>query len=112
MATEVNTGDITIFNNDNTAFKDIPRAAVASSSIPGIFPPFIWGDGRLFMDGGAIHNVNAISAIDECMKIVDDESKITIDVLVCNAKAETETSGHEVNSIENYFRSKNIRKAF
>ena len=74
MATEVNTGDITLFNNDNTAFTDIPRAAVASSSIPGIFPPFVWGDGRMFMDGGAIHNVNAISAIDGCEDFLCDDS--------------------------------------
>lgn len=85
-STEVNTGDITIFNNSNTPFADLPRAAVASASIAGVFPPFDWGDGRLFMDGGASSNINVISAIDECMEIVDDESKITIDVFICNAK--------------------------
>ena len=65
------TGDSTFFNNDNTEFTDLPRAAVASASIGGVFPPFVWGDGRMFMDGGAVHNVNAHSAIDECMKLVD-----------------------------------------
>ena len=82
----MNTGDITIFNNSNTPFADLPKAAVASASIAGVFPPFDWGDGRLFMDGGASGNINVISAIDQCLEIVDDESKITIDVFICNAK--------------------------
>jgi len=113
MSTEVNTGDATFFNNDNLPFRDLPKAAVASSSIPGIFPPFVWGDGRMFMDGGAVHNVNTISAINQCMELVDDESKITIDVFICNAKAETESKEEiGVDTISNYFRAKNIRKAF
>ena len=112
QATEVNTGDQTLFNNDNTEFTDLPRAAVASASIGGVFPPFVWGDGRIFMDGGAVHNVNAHSAIDECLKLVDDESKIIIDVLVCNAKEETTSSEADASTISNYFRSRNIKKAY
>jgi len=113
MSTEVNTGELTIFNQENTALEDLPRASVASASIAGVFPPFVWGDGRMFMDGGAVHNVNSISAINQCLEIVDDESKITIDVMVCNAKAEAATHGGPgANTIYNFFRSRNLRKAF
>ena len=63
QTTNVNTGEITIFNQDNLEWKDAAKAGVSSASIPGIFPPFIWDDGRLFMDGGSIRNVNTLSAI-------------------------------------------------
>ena len=42
------------------------------------------------MDGGTIRNVNTLSAIEQCLEIVDDESKITIDVLACGDPNEAE----------------------
>ena len=112
-STEVNTGAITIFNNANTPFSDLPKAAVASASIAGVFPPFYWGDGRLFMDGGASSNINVISAIDQCLELVDDESKITIDVMICNAKEETEAEPEPgANTISNFFRARGLSDSY
>ena len=37
------------------------------------------------MDGGTVYNLNAEGVIAQCLDgIVDDESKITIDVLICS----------------------------
>ena len=36
------------------------------------------------MDGGTVYNINVEGAINSCMDgIVDDESKIIVDVLIC-----------------------------
>lgn len=37
------------------------------------------------MDGGTVWNTNMISAIEHCLTIVDDESKITLDIAVCGS---------------------------
>ena len=36
------------------------------------------------MDGGTVWNVNISSAINGCLTKVDDESKITVDILICS----------------------------
>ncbi len=35
------------------------------------------------MDGGSVWGINVDSAIKKCLEIVDDPSKITIDILIC-----------------------------
>ena len=62
------------------------------------------------MDGGTVYNLNIDSAIEQCLELVDDYSKITVDVLVCNktpAPAETEGIGKTIANIE---RSRAIHK--
>ena len=58
----VATGEYVIFNQDNIDFKDIGTVAVASSSIPGVFPPTHF-KGMTLMDGGTIWDVNMDSAV-------------------------------------------------
>ena len=43
---------------------DMATAAVASASIPGVFPPMIWGDKGVFIDGGTAHNIELDAMID------------------------------------------------
>ena len=109
----MNTGEVTIFNQDNLDWKDVAKAAVASASIPTVFPPFIWEDGRLFMDGGTIRNVNTLSAIEQCKQLVDDESKITIDVMVCASpdKADVMTKDAS-NTIGWWWRSRGLSDGY
>lgn len=61
-AADVNTGDFVEFNQDNTSYYDMAQAALASSSIPGVFPPQHFKD-HLLMDGGTVWDVNISSAI-------------------------------------------------
>ena len=86
-ATNVNEGIYTEFDQTNITFDQVADAAVASASIPGVFPPFHWEDGRIFMDGMAIYNLNIEAAVRQCMDVVDDESKIIMDVLLCGSNA-------------------------
>jgi len=92
-AVDIQTGRVNLFNQDNTSVDDFHKAAFASTCIPGLFPPFKWTrDGRdhMFSDNFVIQNSNPYSAIHECMELVGDESKITVDVLLLGEMAEFE----------------------
>ena len=80
----VNDGSFHIFDQKNTPITDLAKAAFASASIPGVFPPFHWDGVGLFMDGGTVNNVNIKSAIEQCKELVNDERKITVDIYICD----------------------------
>ena len=65
------------------------------------------------MDGGTVWNVNAEAAISQCMDLVDDESKIIMDILICGAptapKKEVEDTDH---TLGNYMRGRNFRQYY
>ena len=53
------------------------------------------------MDGGTVWNTNLVSAVERCMELVDDKSKIIVDIAICGhteIAAETET-GNTLNNI-------------
>merc|ERR1719468_1037543 len=87
---EVNTGAYVEFDQTNITFNELPKAAVASASMPGMFNPMVWPGHGIFMDGGTVFNINIESAVHQCLDLVNDESKITVDVLICNAPVEPE----------------------
>jgi predicted patatin/cPLA2 family phospholipase len=70
--------------DETTPMEELPKAVRSSSSIPGVFPPQHLED-HLLMDGGTVWNTNLISAVEKCMELVDDESKITLDIAVCSS---------------------------
>lgn len=106
---EVNTGVYTEFDQNNIQFSELADASVSSASIPFVFPPHIWEGKGVFMDGGTVYNINIEGAIRQCMDgIVDDESKIIMDVFICGAP-DTPTVEEKVgNSWTNYFRSRSL----
>jgi predicted acylesterase/phospholipase RssA len=57
-------------------------AVASSASIPALFSPT-----KLFgmnlVDGGAWANLDLSSAINRCKEVVDDESDIIVDVILC-----------------------------
>lgn len=71
---EVNHGVYTEFDQTNTNWRDLPRAAVCSASIPGAFPPQVWKDKGVFMDGGTVYNINLEGAIQQCKDAGYEES--------------------------------------
>ena len=81
-AGNVDNGDFETFDQVNTPFDELHYAALASGSIPGVFPPVQWRDMNL-MDGGTIYDVNINSAVHQCLDLVEDESQIIIDVAIC-----------------------------
>ena len=58
-STEVNTGVYTQFTNKDVTLDKMPDAAVSSSSIPMVFPPYVWEGKGVFMDGMTAYNLNA-----------------------------------------------------
>ena len=61
------------------------------------------------MDGGTVWNVDPISAIHQCLEIVDSEEDIIMDVAICSdnyVQAETEVSK---SSLSNFQRTRSIR---
>ena len=103
----INDGTFHKFTQDNTSYTDMAKAAFSSASIPTVFPPYSWtdeeGNQRLFVDGSTATNINVEDAISECKKLVgDDESKITIDVMLCSGENTTGEWEKDGNTISNY----------
>ena len=58
---------------------------LSSASIPFVFPNRPWDDlDVICTDGGAAYNIDIVSAVQRCMEIVEDESQITIDIIMNN----------------------------
>ena len=64
------------------------------------------------MDGGTVWNINAQSAINQCLNgVVDDESQIILDVISCGY--ENEAGGHvSDNAIENWIMGYSIKNYY
>ena len=110
---EVDSGVYTEFDQNNLQFSELPDAAVSSASIPFVFPPHVWEGKGVFMDGGTVYNVDLEGAVKQCMDgIVDDESKIIVDVYVCGAPDEPASMEKPGNSWTNYFRGREVNKYY
>ena len=100
----IETGEFTNFDQTNTPWEEAAWAAKASSSIPAVFPPHHWPGRGYFMDGGTVWNINVEAAVDQCLEIVDDESKITIDIAICSTVPQ-ESYKITKNAAKNYLRA-------
>ena len=100
----VDTGDYEIFTQDNIAFEDIATIAMASGSIPTVFPNQHY-KGMNLMDGGTIWDVNVDSAVNACLNMGYSQEDIIIDTLVCSyTEMPTETDvGNTVNNFAQSF---------
>ena len=96
---DANTGNYVTFSEKDTAFEDLPTAVVSSASIPFVFPHRVFKNHTL-MDGGTVWNLNLVSAIQRCREMVDDDSKIVIDVISCSRTFKS-TANHTDNSLGN-----------
>jgi predicted acylesterase/phospholipase RssA len=103
---DVNSGNYITYN-ESEAFTDLPGYVVASASIPFVFPYRIDG-GKVLMDGGTVWNTNLVSAVQRCMEIVDDPSKIIMDIIICDS-SKIENKPDTGSSIDNYLRFKAIK---
>ena len=62
------------------------------------------------MDGGSVWGINVDSAINKCLEIVDDPSKITVDVLICGDAELPDYVGD--STLENHKRAKKLGKFY
>ena len=75
----MNTGEFIAMTQEDTSVEDLAQAAIASSSIPIVFPPTKM-NGHVFMDGGTVNGMNLASAVQQCMEIVDDYADVIVDL--------------------------------
>jgi hypothetical protein len=104
-------GDIVSFDEKDAMHKFI-IGLQGSTAVPFVFLPVPFED-KLLMDGGVVWNLDVASAILKCKEIVDDNSKIFIDIIDVDmnmaAMPEWSSSG---NLISNYMRLKQIRNFY
>ena len=60
------------------------------------------------MDGGTVYNVDPISAVDQCLEIVDSEEDIIMDILFCRDYELEKDEALGKNSIWEFFRGRQI----
>jgi hypothetical protein len=63
------------------------------------------------MDGGSVWNTNMVSAIERCREEVDDDSQITLDIVLCQG-AELPAWDSKGKAEESYLRYKDIREYY
>lgn len=104
-AVNANNGEYTDFTQDNMAFSEVAFAAKSSSSIPFVFPPHIWPDRGVFVDGMTGWNINTTSGVEQCRELVDNDSDIIVDVYIIgdNEKAAPIVESDD-STFENYMR--------
>jgi hypothetical protein len=56
------------------------------------------------MDGGTVYNINLVSAVHRCREVVDDDSKIVLDIIDCNPSTKLAGWDEENNAASNYLR--------
>jgi predicted patatin/cPLA2 family phospholipase len=100
-----------IFDEKSTnTLEDLTSAIIASSSIPFVFPNRHF-KGMTMMDGGTAWNDNLITAVNKCLEIVDDESQIIVDIILCTEVHKT--SFNRTNSaVENYMRTQDMKSYY
>ena len=64
------------------------------------------------MDGGTVYNLNMEAAVRQCMELVDDESKIIVDVYICGDPELPQTETETGHGWENYYRAHKLRKFY
>jgi predicted acylesterase/phospholipase RssA len=77
------TGGYEVFD-ESTPYEELPRATISSASIPMVFPYSNY-KGYTLIDGGVTNwNTNIVTAVEKCLEIVDDKSKIVVDLAICD----------------------------
>ena len=89
------------------------KSVVSSAAIPFVFPDQIWDGGKtVAMDGGAVWNTNLVSAVKRCRETVEDDSQITLDVLVCFGHNLGDKYNVDGNTLDNYLRYRDIKEYY
>jgi hypothetical protein len=104
------TGDYVPFDSDKFSVEEMPIRVVSSASIPFIFPDRHIND-WILMDGGTVWNTNMVSAIDKCMELVGDKSKIVVDIAICG-HAQISTESQIGDTVSNFLRFREIKKYY
>ena len=61
------------------------------------------------MDGGTVYDVDPVSAIQQCLEVVENEEDIIMDILLCENYTRPTISMLPKNSMQNFKRSTDIK---
>lgn len=97
--------------NETVSKEELVNAVCTSSSIPGAFKTWDWnyrGTPIIGIDGGSAYMTDITGAIVRCRELVDDESKITVDIVDAmggEGPNGTPAQGEKLgNALENWLR--------
>lgn len=113
-AVDIENGQIVNMTDENTPVDQLYLSVLASASVPGAFPPTEI-NGRLLVDGMTAYNTNIQVAIDRCRELVGedaDDSKITIDVMICEKPSSIEQWDKIGNSWSQFFRARSLSNTY
>jgi len=102
-------GNLIPFTEASVSYDDFSKVAVASASLPGLFPARKLDD-WLFIDGGVVWGADLARGIDRCREVVSDDSKIIVDMLITHNSAKVVLEKHSGNALTNYYRMKAIKE--
>jgi hypothetical protein len=108
-------GDIDSFN-ETLSDEDKINAVMTSSAIPIAFTTQHWdynGHTIAGVDGGTAYMFDIAGAVNRCQELVDDDSKITVDVIGCYAAEQPPYSGYEKSqTMDNWNRFQAIKSYY
>lgn len=94
----LNNGNFDNFN-ETVGPSNLIESAICSASIP-IFFPFQTYAGGQYVDGGTLYNMDIDSAVNRCLDVTGDYSKIIVDIAGCHHyslnASDTELKSYEV----------------
>lgn len=100
---DFDTAEIIRFNK-NEEWDTIPKKIVASTSMPFAFP-HLHMDGKTYVDGGTVWNLDISSGINKCLENGFEEKNIIVDAILCSGKRVAKRSDQQnYNTIQNYIR--------
>jgi len=107
-AVDANTGSYNVYTE---TVSDPVKAVMSSSAIPFVFPSQEWTTPNKYfaIDGGSVWNLNLVSAVQRCREIVDDDSKITIDIITVHGGKHLGEWKNKNKAINNYLRFTDIK---
>jgi hypothetical protein len=66
--------------DESYPFEEMPQWVYASTAIPGAMPYHNFHDMTL-IDGGALVNLDVITAVERCREIADSDDEISVDII-------------------------------
>jgi len=97
--------------DEHRSLDDILTVVVGSASFPGFFP-YVPFDNMILMDGGTTWGINLESAVNRCLEIVDDPSKIVMDMVLLKNFELSESTSVSTNALDNFKRYREIKEYY
>ena len=88
-----------------------PKACVSSASLPGLFIP-TQIEGGVYIDGGTAMGLDATSAVERCLTMVDGEEQVTLDIMLLDRFIAPPTKEKDGDTMANWLRTYELHSYF